>query len=84
MQDKWDDLEYAREAVYGIVATCAMGHMVDIVEFRVPSMQRMLTTVKNIAKHFQWSMPVITSCMLQEHLVCMAPASLHFHHATNV
>ena len=30
LQDKWDDLEYAWEAIYGMVATYAMGHMTDI------------------------------------------------------
>ena len=33
VQDKWDDGEYAREMVCGIVATCALGHLPDI-EFR--------------------------------------------------
>ena len=30
VQDKWDDTEYARETIYGIVATCAMGRMLDM------------------------------------------------------
>ena len=29
-QDEWDATEYARETIYGIVATCATGHILDV------------------------------------------------------
>ena len=58
VQGKWDDLEYAREAVYGIVATCAMGHMTDI-EFR-GTFHATLTHNCEKHKYFSWGMPVVT------------------------
>ena len=79
VQDKWDDLEYARETVYGIVATCAMGHMVDI-EFQGTFHARY---THNCEKHKDSSLGMSVSYTLPENLVCMDPASLHFHHATN-
>ena len=58
VQDKWDDLEYARETVYGIIAACAMGHMTDI-ESR-GTFHIMLTHKCEKHKHSGWGMPVVT------------------------
>ena len=82
VQDKWDDLEYAREAVYGIVATCAMGHMVDL-EFQ-GTFHATHTHNCEKHKHFQWGMPVVTflyaprtSCV---HGTCQPPFPLRYKH----
>jgi hypothetical protein len=58
VQDKWDDMEYARETFYGMVATCAMGFKAMF----------MYNCEKH--EHFSWGMPIIpflyalrTSCV---------------------
>ena len=83
VQGKWDDLEYAREAVYGIVATCAMGHMVLDIEFR-GTFHATHTHNCEKHKHFQWGMPVVvflyaprTSCV---HGTCQPPFPSRYKH----
>ena len=82
VQDKWDDLEYARETVYGIVASCVMGHIIDV-EFR-PVFPAVLTYNCEEHKHFQWGMPVVTflyaprtSCV---HVTCQPPFPSRYKH----
>ena len=60
VQDKWDDTEYAREMVYGIVATCALGCLPDI-EFRgifLPIPECNCETESD--KRFGWGMPLVS------------------------
>ena len=84
VQDKWDDLEYARETVYGLVASCVMGHINDI-EFRAifPAVH------PNCKEHegFSWGMPVVmflyslrTSCV---HDPCQPPFPPRYKHNSN-
>ena len=84
VQDKWDDMEYARETVYGIVASCVMGHITDI-KFRpvFPAVH------PNCAEHedFSWGMPVVmflytlrTSCV---HGSCQPPFPPRYKHYSN-
>ena len=84
VQDKWDDLEYAREAVYGTVASCAMGHVTDI-ELRAffPAVHPNCEEHKDLS----WGMPVVmflytlrTSCV---HDPCQPPFPPRYKHKTN-
>ena len=81
VQDKWDDLEYAREAIYGIVASCAMGHMTDI-ELRAVFPAVHLNCEEH--KDLSWGMPVVmflytlrTSCV---HDPCQPPFPPRYKH----
>ena len=84
VQDNWDDLEYARETVYGTVASCAMGHMTDVEGRPVfPAVH------PNCEEHkdFSWGMPVVmflytlrTSCV---HDPCQPPFPPRYKHNSN-
>ena len=77
VKDMWDDMEYARETVYGIVATCAMGHdIIPGIELR-GIFHAIHKYNCEEHKHFQWGMPIDsflyaprTSCV---HGTCQPP-----------
>ena len=60
VQDKSDSAEYARETIYGIVATCILSHLPDV-EFRgilQPTHGHKCEIETN--KQLEWGMPVIS------------------------
>ena len=58
VQDKWDDLEYARETVYGILAAHAMGYISDILGRGIFHATHAHTCEEH--KHLHWGMSVFT------------------------
>ena len=58
VQDKWNDLEYARETVYGILATTAMGYISDILDRGIFHATHAHTCEEH--KHLHWGMSVFT------------------------
>ena len=84
VQDKWDDLEYARETVYRIVDSCAMRYITDIEHRSVfPAVH------PNCEEHkgFSWGMLVVmflytlrTSCV---HGSCQPPFPSRYKHNSN-
>ena len=84
VQDKWNDLEYARETVYGTVASCAMGHMTDIeVRAFFPAVHPNCEEHKDLS----WGMPVVmflytlrTSCV---HDPCQPPFPPRYKHKSD-